>query len=65
MKLTFLGSESDTGDSPTLFSTDRGTFVVQGWRVTDAEALDAMTLPAHETAVEIPSSLLRYLPDQH
>lgn len=62
MKLTLLGTESDGGQSPTLYATDRGTLVVQGWRITDPEALDALTVPAHETAVEIPVELLQFLP---
>lgn len=62
MKLTLLGSESKSGQSPTLYATDRGTLVVQGWRVTDAEALSSMTVPEHETAVEIPVALLRFAP---
>ena len=61
MKLTLLGTESDGGQSPTLYATDRGTLVVQGWCITDAEALSAMTVPEHETAVEIPVALLRFL----
>lgn len=52
MKLTLLGKESKFGQSPTLYATDHGTVVVQGWRVIDAEALDALDLPDHETAVE-------------
>ena len=64
MKLTFLGSESENGQSPTLYATDRGTFVVQGWRLTDGEALGGMQVPEHETAVEIPAALLRFLPER-
>ena len=30
MQLTFLGSESNNGGSPTLFGTDRGTYLIQG-----------------------------------
>ncbi len=30
MRLTFLGKETQTGGSPTLFGTDRDTYVVQG-----------------------------------
>jgi hypothetical protein len=60
MKLTLLGSESKSGQSPTLYATDRVTLVVQGWRITDAEALGAMAVPEHETAVEIPIALLRF-----
>ena len=62
MKLTLLGSESEHGDSPTLYATDRDTVVVQGWRVTDVEALDKMAIPEHETVVEIPLALLRFAP---
>jgi hypothetical protein len=34
--------------------------VVQGLRVTDPDALGAMQIPGHETAVEIPAGLLRF-----
>jgi hypothetical protein len=96
MKLTFLGKETQGGGSPTIFATDRGTYVVQGWKVsddpaaieiphrllghvekgkclgvhledtgrgtfilsgvpvTDAEALAQMDIPGHETCVEVP-----------
>jgi hypothetical protein len=60
MELSLLGSESKSGGSPSLYATDRGTLVVQGWRITDAEALDALEIPDHETAVEIPVALLRF-----
>ncbi|MFG1927961.1 hypothetical protein [Cryptosporangium sp. NPDC048952] len=65
MKLTFRGTNSSYGSCPSVYETDRGTLVVQGWRVTDAEAIAALTergLPAHETAVEIPLDLLCYFP---
>lgn len=62
VKLTFRGCDSKVGDCPTLYATDRGTIVVQGWRLTDAEALATMDIPDHETAVEIPAALLRHAP---
>jgi hypothetical protein len=62
MRLTFLGGDSGVNGSPRLYSTDRGTFVVQGYRVEDAEALSQMRIPDHETCVEIPQSLVRYFP---
>jgi len=49
------------GTCPTIYATDRGTVVVQGERVTDHDALAAMDLPAHETAVEVPAWLLASL----
>lgn len=64
MKLTHLATESGKSGCPSVFATDRGTFVVQGWKVTDREALDNLTergLPDHETAVEIPVALLDQL----
>ncbi|HZA82829.1 MAG TPA: hypothetical protein VFC13_15385 [Actinomycetes bacterium] len=57
MQLTMLVACSG-GTCPTLFATDRGTYVVQGAIVTDPDALAAMNLPEHETAVEVPASLL-------
>ena len=31
MKLTFLGKDSTPNDSPTLYATDRDTYLVQGY----------------------------------
>ena len=61
MKLRFLGSTSDDGQCPTLYETDRGTYVVQGDQVTDHAALGQLrnVLPG-ETFVEIPKELLRF-----
>ena len=65
MELTFLGTTSNSGSCPNLYETDRGTYVVQGSKVTDPEALAALHargLPEHETAVEIPRALLSFAP---
>jgi hypothetical protein len=61
VKLTCLGSTSQEGQCPTLYATDRDTFVVQGWAVTDPEALAGLrdVLPG-ETFVEVPKGLLRF-----
>ncbi|APU16526.1 MULTISPECIES: hypothetical protein [Actinoalloteichus] len=98
MQLMFLGKETQGGGSPALYATDRGTYVVQGWKVsghatrveiphrllghvekgkcldtrlddtgrgsfilsgepvTDAETLAQLDIPGHETCVEIPTS---------
>ncbi|MBB5155950.1 hypothetical protein [Saccharopolyspora phatthalungensis] len=98
MQLTFLGKETQGGGSPTLYATDHGTYVVQGWKVNghptrveiphrllghvekgkclgahlddtgrgsfiltgepviDAEALAQMDIPGHETCVEVPKN---------
>lgn len=47
---------------PTIYATGRDTFVVQGWRVGDAEAVAEMDVPDHETVVEVPRALLRFVP---
>jgi hypothetical protein len=64
MKLQFLGKESTPGDSPTLFATDRDTYVIQGWKVTDREALSQMRIPDNETCIEVPRGLMRHLPEE-
>jgi hypothetical protein len=47
-----------------MFATDRGTLVVQGYRVTDAHGLaDVGDVPDGETLVEIPPELLRFADD--
>jgi hypothetical protein len=60
MQLTKLAGCSG-GSCPAIYATDRGTVVVQGAIVTDPDALAAMELPAHETAVEVPAELLASL----
>lgn len=61
MRLEFLGTDSRDGECPTLYRTDRGTIVVQGYKVTDPEALaDLRDLADDETVVEIPEKLLRF-----
>ena len=52
------GNCGDSKVCPALHRTDRGTVVVQGWAVTDAELLGRLDLPAGEEAVEVPAGLL-------
>jgi hypothetical protein len=62
VKLTSLGGDSGPNGSPRAYATDRGTFVVQGYKIEDDEALSQLSIPSHETVVEIPPELLKYLP---
>jgi hypothetical protein len=62
MKVTFVGGESGPEGSPCVWATDRHTLIVQGFPVTDTEALAAMNIPGHETCVEIPRDLVRHIP---
>ncbi|GFJ91690.1 hypothetical protein [Phytohabitans rumicis] len=58
------GPQSQIDNSPTLFATDRTdrvTYIAQGWKVTDPEALaDIGAVPDHETLIEIPEDVLRF-----
>jgi len=64
VRARFLGKDpgSQEGQSPTLFATDRTdrkTYIAQGWKVTDAQALaDVGPVPDHETLIEIPEDVL-------
>ncbi|MFF0862337.1 hypothetical protein ACFYUV_11335 [Nonomuraea sp. NPDC003560] len=62
MRLTFVAKDPDSNptQSPTLYRTDRGSWVVQGWVVTDPDALQLMNIPEGETAVEIPDRLVPF-----
>ncbi|TCN29178.1 hypothetical protein EV644_1419 [Kribbella orskensis] len=61
MQLTLVAGdpESQPTNSPTLYKTDRGSWVVQGWVVDDPDALAKLNLPDGETAVEIPDRMIQ------
>lgn len=61
MHLRYLGKESQPNQSPTLFATDRDSYVVQGWIVTDPQILAMIALTDDETIVEVPPALLTHL----
>lgn len=64
MTLRFLGRETGGGGCPTLYETDHGTLVIQGWKVTDPAVLAALDeVPGHETVIEVPKRLMRHLPE--
>ena len=50
MRLTFLGKNTNKNGCPSLYRTDRNTYVVQGWRV-----------PGRDDVLEIPHPLLGFL----
>lgn len=64
MRALFLGKDPDSqvDNSPALFATDRAdrvTYIAQGWKVTDAQALaDIGPVPDHETLIEVPEDVL-------
>jgi hypothetical protein len=64
MRLIHLATESNVTGCPALYATDRDTFVVQGWKVTDPDAIaDLIDVRENETYVEIPKELLRHAGD--
>ncbi|WP_433063173.1 hypothetical protein [Dactylosporangium sp. CS-033363] len=62
MQITFVAKDpgSEPSGSPTLYRTDRDSWLVQGWMVTDPAALAAMDIPEGETCVEIPDRLVPF-----
>ncbi len=54
--LTLVASLCGTGTCPTVYRTDRGTLVVQGYTVAPENA--GIDVPAGEQLVEIPADLL-------
>lgn len=71
MRAKFLGKDpvSQVDNSPTLFATDRTdrvTYIAQGWKVTDPQALaDIGPVPDHETLIEIPEDVLTMYARRH
>ena len=55
VELTPIRGACRDGTCPTIYTTDRGTVVVQGYSVTDAD----VTVPEGEALVEIPAELLK------
>jgi hypothetical protein len=65
MQLRFLGKETQTGNSPTLWETDDDQYVIQGFTL-DPEALAQVgTVPDGELVVRVPKKLMRHLKDAH
>ncbi len=65
MALRFLGKDtaSQGGQSPTVWD-DGDSYVVQGWRITDAATLaDIGEIPEHETVIRIPKRLMPVFPE--
>ena len=61
MRLRFLGDDTQDRGCPSLYATDRGAYVVQGWTVTDPEALgDLRYVLEGESFVEIPRKVLDF-----
>jgi len=65
VQLTYLGKETQGGNSPTLWETDDGHYVIQGFTL-DAEALAQVgAVPDGEAVIRVPKQLMRYLKEAH
>ncbi|MFD7897516.1 hypothetical protein ACFV0C_30135 [Streptomyces sp. NPDC059568] len=63
MALIKLGKdpESPSGGSPTIYLDDvKDNYLVQGWKVEDAERLRQMDIPGRESVVEIPRRMVQF-----
>ncbi len=62
MRLTLVAKdpESQPQGSPTLYRTDRQSWVVQGWIISDPEVLATMNIPEGEIACGIPDRLVPF-----
>jgi hypothetical protein len=62
MRVRFVAKDPDSvpDQSPTLYKTDRDSWLVQGWVVTDSAALAELNVPVGETVVEIPDRLVPF-----
>jgi hypothetical protein len=47
-----------------LYRTDRGSWIVQGWIVTDPDALAQLDIPPGETACEIPDRIVPFFQEK-
>jgi hypothetical protein len=61
MRLRFLAIDTGKDGCPTLYASDQDTYVIQGWRVSDAALVAELGLADGETCVEVPGRLLTFL----
>jgi hypothetical protein len=61
MQLRFLGIDTGKDGCPTLYASDRETYFIQGWRVSDPEIRASLNFIGGETCVEVPRRLMTFL----
>jgi hypothetical protein len=66
VQLRFLGKHSAPGNSPTLWDTGRGQYVIRGFTQLGPDAQAQVgDNPEGETVIWVPQELMRYLPKEH
>jgi hypothetical protein len=63
MRLRFLGKHSSPGNSPTLWDTDAGQYVIQGFELDPDTLAQVGDVPPGELVIRVPKELIRYLPE--
>lgn len=64
MALTFLGKETQGGNSPTLWADD-DDYVIQGFTPGAATMREVGPIPEGEAVIRVPKKLMRHLRDVH
>lgn len=57
MRLRLVGTSSGKTGCPAVYTTDRDTFVIQGWKLEDTDRTDLVDVRHGEDALEIPLEL--------
>ncbi len=63
MRLRFLRKHSSPGNSPTLWDTDAGQYVIQGFELDPDTLAQIGDVPPGELVIRVPKELMRYLPE--
>jgi hypothetical protein len=64
MRLRFLGKHSSPGNSPTLWGTDAGRYVIQGYQLDAGTLAQVGRIPEGEAVIWVPRELMRHLPKE-
>ncbi|MEV2276253.1 hypothetical protein AB0I72_11745 [Nocardiopsis sp. NPDC049922] len=59
MELKRISGDCWDGDCPAVYATDRDTYIVQGYTISDPKVLADLGLPNGESAVEVPVEMLK------
>jgi hypothetical protein len=60
MRLRFLGKHSSPGNSPTLWNTDAGQYVIQGFELDPDTLAQVGDVPPGELVIRVPKELMRW-----
>jgi hypothetical protein len=63
MRLRFMGRHSSPGNSPTVWDTDAGQYVIQGFELDPDTLAQVGDIPPGELVIRVPKDLMRYLPE--